>query len=148
MKEPVKKVVLKTAKPKTVKVTAKPLKELKIAAKPKKKVVAKKSAPKASPVVEPKIQAETPASPPPAQLVGKFRLPTLQEELFAFKQTVWDLNLHRTVTMNEKEIFKILVRYDHWVGAHSAHNGERSDAAIAANVNNAFWEHIVQAAPK
>jgi len=125
-KTPAKKVAKKTAEPKVVEV---------------KKVIAEPQ-----PVVQLGAVVQAPAEAAPK--VGKHRLPTIEEELQAFKRAIWAINLHRTITMNEKEIFKILERFDHWVGAHSDFNGERRHEEIQANVNNAFWEFIAGTAPE
>jgi len=63
---------------------------------------------------------------------------TQKERLATMEQFFWRLNFHRTVTMNEKAVFKMLEMADRWVGAHSDGNGERSEKDISKNVDKAY----------
>lgn len=75
------------------------------------------------------------------------RKPTKDEEIQAWHRLAWHMDMHRKVTMNEKEVIACLNRMSSWVGAHSDHNGERPESEIQKNVNEAFWKHIAQKAP-
>lgn len=74
----------------------------------------------------------------------KYRKPTLKEEVAAWRALAWEVNLHRTITMNHDAVVKCLQRMDAYVGAHSSANGERPDNEIQQNVNEAFWKHIAK----
>jgi len=72
----------------------------------------------------------------------KYRKPTQQEQLDAWKHLAFEINLHRTVTMNHGAVIECLKRIDSWVSAHGSGNGEKSDKQVEVNVATAFWEHI------
>lgn len=85
------------------------------------------------------IQATIPAEVP---VLGEYRRPTLIEELAAFHMLAWDLNFHRTISMNNAAINSILARIDSWVSAHGSHNGEHSQQDIDTQVVTSFWEKL------
>lgn len=74
--------------------------------------------------------------------MSKYRKATTTDQLDAWKNLAFELNLHRTITMNEEGVRTCLARIDKWVQSHSTHNGERSEKQVQANVNEAFWQHI------
>ena len=74
--------------------------------------------------------------------MSKYRKATPVEQLDAWKHLAFEMNLHRTLTMNEAAVKACLARIDNWVNAHGTHNGERSEKEVQRNVNDAFWEHI------
>lgn len=73
-----------------------------------------------------------------------YRKPTLQEQADAWKHLAFEINLHRTITMNHGAVVECLKRIDSWVESHGTANGERSDKDVDANVNRAFWEKIAK----
>ena len=73
-----------------------------------------------------------------------YRKPTKDEQLDAWKHLAFQLNLHRTITMNNTAVVDCLRRIDAWVDAHSTSNGYLSDKQVQERVNRAFWEHIVK----
>lgn len=73
-----------------------------------------------------------------------YRKPTLQEQADAWKDLAFEINLHRTITMNHNAVVECLKRIDAWVGSHGTGNGERSDKDIDANITRAFWEKIAK----
>lgn len=75
------------------------------------------------------------------------RKPTKDEEIQAWQRLAWHMDMHRKITMNEREVIAGLNRMSAWVGAHSDHNGERPESEIQKNVNEAFWKHIAQKSP-
>jgi hypothetical protein len=77
-----------------------------------------------------------------------YRQPTKDEELAAWHRLAFQLNLHRTITLDNSKIVECLTRIDSWVAAHGDANGERSEAAIKANVARAFWKFIAVMEPE
>lgn len=73
----------------------------------------------------------------------KFRKPTKDEELDGWHHLAFKLHFHRTVTMNHREVARILEQIDAWVNAHSTANGERPEVEVKKNVNAAFWTNII-----
>ena len=73
-----------------------------------------------------------------------YRKPTDKEVVKAFNDLAFELNLHRTITMNHGAVVKCLERVDRYVQAHADGNGERTDDRIQQNINRAFWEHLAQ----
>lgn len=71
-----------------------------------------------------------------------FRKPTQAEQLDAWKHLAFEMNLHRTITMNNGAVVKCLERIDAWVGAHSDRNGEKSEKDIELSIRWAFWNFI------
>lgn len=76
------------------------------------------------------------------------RKPTLEEEVLAWRHLAWHIDMHRTITMNEKKVIEALNRITDWVAAHSDANGERPEAEVDKNVSAAFWSKIAQQEPK
>jgi hypothetical protein len=72
----------------------------------------------------------------------KFRKPTLLEEVAAWRALAWEMNLHRTITLNHAQVDLCLRRVDAYVTSHSDANGTRSDPEVNQNVWSAFWLHI------
>jgi hypothetical protein len=124
-------------------------------------VKAKEVKPKVPRIIKPKVQVEAVlpeilkeiqpskeltkvTSQDEVPVLGEYRRPTLVEELAAFHMLAWDLNFHRTISMNNTAIINILTRIDSWVGAHGAHNGERSERDIDRQVVTAFWENLAK----
>ena len=76
-----------------------------------------------------------------------YRKPLLQEQVDAWNRYAFELNLHRTITMNHERIMECLKRLDSYVGAHSDANGERPEKEVQGNIAEAFWRFIAQAEP-
>ena len=74
----------------------------------------------------------------------RYRKPTKDEEIAAWRALAWETNLHRTITMDHTKVVSCLKRMDAYVGAHASANGERSERDINRNVQEAFWVHIAQ----
>lgn len=74
--------------------------------------------------------------------MSKFRKPTKDEEINAWRKLAWDLSFHRTVSMNKPEVEAILKRTDAYVEAHNTSNGLKADPEVNQNVWEAFWTHI------
>jgi hypothetical protein len=74
----------------------------------------------------------------------RYRKPTPKEEIAAWRALAWQINLHRTITMNEAAVIDCLKRMDAWVASHSTANGERKDSEVQQNVNEAFWKYIAK----
>lgn len=72
------------------------------------------------------------------------RKPNPDEELKAFKDLLWHVDLHRRITMDHAAVVAALDRMSAWVSAHSDGNGERSEEEVEANVVEAFWKYIAQ----
>jgi hypothetical protein len=83
----------------------------------------------------------------PVPPVKQRREPTLEEEVKAWRDLAWHIDLHRHITMNQPAIIAALDRMSSWVKAHSDHNGERPQEEVQANVATAFWTKIAQAEP-
>lgn len=75
------------------------------------------------------------------------RKPTPEEELAAFKSLMWSIDLHRTITLNEKAVIAALNRISTWVQSHADANGERPASEVQKNINEAFWTQIAQHNP-
>jgi hypothetical protein len=84
--------------------------------------------PKAAPAKPVKV-AKTPSK-------KTYREPTLREQVDAWQALAWEINLHRTITLNNTAVFKCLERIDDFVNSHNA----RDKAVVIAT----FWEEIAQ----
>ena len=67
-----------------------------------------------------------------------YRKPNKQEQLDAWKQLAFEINLYRTVNTDPQGVQECLRRIDRWVNAHQ----ERPGVDAEANVITAFWEQI------
>jgi hypothetical protein len=74
--------------------------------------------------------------------MSQYRKATPVEQLDAWKHLAFELNLHRTITMDNGSVKACLARIDTWVNAHATGNGERPEKEVQQNVNAAFWENI------
>lgn len=75
------------------------------------------------------------------------RKATKDEQLVAWERLAYEINLHRTITMQHDAVISCLKRIDGWVAAHGDANGERSQTEVNANVNEAFWKYIAAKQP-
>jgi hypothetical protein len=73
-----------------------------------------------------------------------YRKPTKDEQLKGWADLAFEMNLHRTITMNQGAVVRCLERIDSWVQAHSDQNGERDDKRIQQNIAAAFWTRIAR----
>lgn len=76
--------------------------------------------------------------------MSKFRKPTMLEEVTAWRELAWEINLHRTITMDQAKIVECLKRMDSYVASHSDSNGTKRDPEVHQQVWGAFWTHIAQ----
>lgn len=75
------------------------------------------------------------------------RKPTPEEEVLAWRHLAWELDMHRSITMDEKRVIEVLNRISSWVASHSDANGERPEEEVDLNVATAFWTKIAKATP-
>ena len=66
-----------------------------------------------------------------------YRKPTHKEQALAWHDLAFQINLHRTITMDQKAAQSVLNRMDAYVSAHAGLDHD-------ANVRAAFWEQIAQ----
>jgi hypothetical protein len=76
--------------------------------------------------------------------MSKYRKPTKDEEIGAWRALAWEINLHRTITMDGSKVASCLVRMDVYVASHHDGNGTIPDPEVNQNVWGAFWEQIAQ----
>lgn len=74
--------------------------------------------------------------------MSKYRKPTKDEELAAWRALAFEINLHRTLTMDNAKINACLARMDAYVSSHRTGNGSIPDPEVNQNVWGAFWEKI------
>lgn len=86
-----------------------------------------------------------PPGPPKVQVDPsvEYRKAMPKEYEDAMQRLLFQINLHRSITMNQDRVVECLQRIDAYVAAHADGNGERSDAEVQRNINAAFWTHIV-----
>lgn len=70
--------------------------------------------------------------------MSKPKKPTLKEKVEVYEHFLHRINFHRTITMNEKAIFKLLELADSWSWAHRAGNGEGGEKEQEERINRAF----------
>jgi hypothetical protein len=75
-------------------------------------------------------------------MTTKFRKPTKDEEIAAWRALAWEINLHRTLTMDHRKVVACLERMDSYVASHRDGNGSIPDPEVNQNVWGAFWTHI------
>ena len=75
------------------------------------------------------------------------RKPTPEEEVLAWRHLAWELDMHRSITMDERKVIEVLNRISSWVAAHSDANGERPIDEVDKNVSIAFWTKIAKNEP-
>jgi hypothetical protein len=85
---------------------------------------------------EPKAAPAKPAKVVKTPSKKIYREPTLREQVDAWQALAWEINLHRTITLNNTAVTKCLERIDDFVNAH----GARDKAVVIAT----FWEEIAQ----
>lgn len=67
--------------------------------------------------------------------MSKPKKPSLKEKVAVYEHFLHRINFHRTITMNEKAIFKLLSMADDW---STAHGGEFSSKEQEERINRAF----------
>jgi len=72
----------------------------------------------------------------------RYRTPTAREQAHAFARLAHDVRLARCVTMDHNKVVDLLDRLTAYSHAHDDANGERSEADIKRNINEAFWTKI------
>jgi hypothetical protein len=70
--------------------------------------------------------------------MSKPKKPTLKEKVEIYEAFLHRINFHRSITLNEKAIFKLLELADNWSWAHRAGNGEGGEKEQDERVNHAF----------
>lgn len=80
--------------------------------------------------------------------MAKFRKPTKDEELVAWRDLAFSLNFQRTITGNKPAVEAILQRIDRYVESHDTGNGTKANPEVHQQVWGAFWTHIAVDEPR
>lgn len=72
----------------------------------------------------------------------KFRKPTKDEELTAWRELAFDVNFHRVISGDTRKVDAIMQRLDRYVESHDTGNGTKANPEVHQQVWGAFWTHV------